>query len=257
MKYFPLFASLTLGVNSLFAGSPGSLDPNFNGFYVGLGTGITSLFIKDTFSSTFSDGISTGNDVHKSTNTAVLFSGHAGYGAMLQPHLYFGGKASVYYTPMESTEITGHALVTPTVVYDGLNKFTYSVQPIYNIDAVLGYEFFPHFLPFIEAGMSFANVKNCFKINSSRIAITGHESTLRYPLTLDKYKTGYNIGIGTSYLVQRNWIFSGELIYHHLGKNSTVLTNQFPGTAITETHSRTQTSQALSLLANISYLFTI
>jgi opacity protein-like surface antigen len=142
----------------------------------------------------------------------------------------------------------------PNQLASGQDSFTRSFKPIYNIDAVLGYEMFPGLMPFVEAGVSFANVKHDFVFEGAITSLnTNQVNNYTGLITLDTYKTGYNVGIGANYLTHANWILSGELVYHDLGKNNLTLTNVATSDLIS-THFRTERNRAVSLLANVSYL---
>lgn len=255
---FIFLTSLFLGTN-LFAGSMGPIvENNFSGFYAGLGTGFISLFTSDKFT-VQRPGFGTirsGED--KSTNTAVLFSGQVGYGAMFHQKTYLGGKASVYYSPLEDTKQIAYAAARgPFELASGQDTVTRSLKPIYNIDAVLGYEFLPNLLPFVEAGVSFANIKHKFAFEGALTNLrNGIVSNYSGATTLDSYKTGFNVGLGANYLIYQNWMVSGELVYHDLGKPNLNFTNV---SALGEvaTHDREELSQSVSLLASVSYLFPV
>lgn len=259
-SFFILFFSL----NNLFAGTMGEVEPksDFNGLYVGLGTGLMNIMSQTSFSNTYSqfNGYFDDYSHAKYNNTAILFSGQIGYGKMIRPKTYLGAKSSVYYTPFKfnSGRRAGRNPLVPTQNTLLFSHFTSetSIQPIYNIDLIFGYEAFSHLLPFIEGGVSFANVKQVFHSNRSFI----NESTSQdynHQLNLDGYKTGYNVGIGLNYLAHKNWFFFGELVYSDLGKNAGSVTTAVPFSAgpITEIYARTEKNQAISLLAGISYLF--
>ncbi|WP_019217636.1 outer membrane protein [Legionella tunisiensis] len=248
---------LSLGAGSLYAGTMGSIEPvsNFGGFYIGLGSGITTVFTKDSFSTARSDGLGGNADTNRYTNTAVLFTGQIGYGAMFNQKTYLGAKASIYYTPLETLDETGFSTAAGNVLIVGNNSFATSLKPIYNIDAVLGYEVTPHFLPFVEAGVSFANAKRNYvfkrtRTNIAAVTNVGYQSSLN----LDKYKTGYNVGLGLNYLAASNWVLSTELVYNYLGSKSDSVMVNIPLTTTTETQSRTIRNSDVAMFASISYL---
>lgn len=254
---FILAAPLSLALTNLFAGTMGPITQSagFGGFYAGAGTGFTTVFSQDDFTVHRPGFGVVRQGTHKVSNSAVLFSGQVGYGFMLNQNAYLGAKGSVYYTPMENTyQINYSSARGPNQLASGQDSFTRSFKPIYNIDAVLGYELSPGLMPFIEAGVSFANVKHNFLFEGAVSSLnTNTVENYTGQITLDNYKTGYNVGIGANYLAHTNWILSGELVYHDLGKNNLSITNVV-NPAIVSTHFRTEKNQAVSLLASISYL---
>src|SRR3990167_7589075 len=95
---------LSLGINAINAGTMGEMTPanTFGGLYIGLGTGMLTLISEQTYSTVRVPSIrppSSGELDY--TNSAVLFDGHVGYGAMITPQFYLGAKASIQYTPLE------------------------------------------------------------------------------------------------------------------------------------------------------------
>ncbi|CZG30192.1 Opacity protein and related surface antigens [Legionella pneumophila] len=248
---------LLLTAMNLYAGSMGPVveQTGFGGFYAGLGTGFTTIFSTDEYSIVRPGFGVIRTGIHKVTNSAVLFSGQAGYGVMFNQKTYLGGKGSIYYTPMENNnQISFASSRGPNELASGHDNFVRSLKPIYNIDAVLGYEIFPNFLPFVEAGVSFANVKHRFVLEGAITnLVTGTVSNYTGGATSDNYNTGYNIGIGANYQVHKNWIFSGELVYHDLGTNNLTIPNFTPDRR-SATHYREEKNQAVSILASVSYL---
>lgn len=90
------------------------------------------------------------------------------------------------------------------------------MKPVYNIDALLGYELFSNILGFVEGGVSFANEKI---YNKGRIVVHSDSNAFNHSVytVTDGYKTRYNVGLGASYQPKQNWLISGELIYNDLG----------------------------------------
>ena len=257
MKYLHIFPIITsIGLTNLYAGTMGPIgsDYDFNGFYVGLGTGFNTVFIKNSFSTTRSDGVGGQTDKNRYTHSAVLFTGNVGYGTMLKEKTYIGAKASIYYSPLNTTDETTFSIVAGTNLVIGNNSIWTTMKPSYNIDAVLGYEPVPHVLPFVEAGVTFADVHHNYRFARTRTGNTTHIQYDSY-LNLDSYKTGYNVGIGLNYQAQQNWIFSTELVYSDLGQNSGLATVTIPGTTAIEAQSRTIKSNDIALFGSISYLF--
>ena len=126
-----------------------------------------------------------------------------------------------------------------------------TVKPIYNIDAVLGYEIAPNILPFIEGGVSFSSVYTNSFVTESHTMMPGATSSYvdRFQNNASGFKTGYNVGIGANYQPKKNWFLSSELVYHYLGKYSN---NYVNGPDI---DTRNRKYQLVSLFAGVSYLF--
>ncbi len=259
MKYCKTITILlSLSISHAFAGAMGAVEPtyDFNGLYVGLGAGYTAIAINNSFVTTRSDGVGGNAGMNRYTHTDAVFSGQLGYGKMFQERVYLGGKASIQYTPLNALDETGFSTAAGSALIIGSNSIRTTVKPIYNIDAVLGYEIYPHFLPFVEAGVSFADVNHNYEFKRTRTNIAtltnvGYQSLLN----LDGYSTGYNVGLGLNYQPFANWILTGEAVYTDLGKNSGLVTVAIPSSTATETHSRTISNSAISMMFSVSYLF--
>lgn len=250
---------LSVGLSGVQAGTMGNIEPapDFSGFYAGLGTGMLTLLSSNDYSVGFSPAIRPPVSGHADfTDSAVLFDGHLGYGKMFNQRTYLGAKASVQYTPLKYTLDAPFSSVTGPLLRVGDAQDTFSLKPIYNINAVLGYKILPRLLPFVEAGVTFANVETRYitAITQSNL-LTGVNTGYSSVLNSNKYTTGGNVGIGANYLVNKNWFLSSELIYSYLGRATVNSSVAIPSISSLEAHSRTKTNQAVSLLASISYLF--
>lgn len=239
-----------------FSGAMGT-DATYtlDGLYVGLGTGFTSLFTEDKFitrRNNMSRGIT---DTNRFFYTSILFNGNIGYGKMFRDVYYIGAKASIFYTPLEEQNDISFSVPAGSIVTFGDNTYTTQVRPFYNIDAVIGYEVLPHLIPFVEGGITFANVNNNYLMKRSRSNLaTASSVTYRYTVNLDDYSTGYNVGLGVNYQVRSHWMFSSELLYNFLGNNFGVNSASIPGTSIIESQSRRASASAVNLFASIAYL---
>jgi len=257
MKLRIYFTAVAFASN-LYAGTMGPVDDlSFAGFYAGLGVGQTTIFSKDDFTVTVPGVGVVRSGANRDTDSAVLFSGQLGYGAMFAQSTYLGVKGSVFYTPLKDTDNYSYSSSgVPALLINGVDSFTRSVKPIYNVDLVLGYEIMPRVLPFVEGGVSFANVKHNFTALGTVSSLTPNiVSEYAGSNVLDTYKTGYNVGIGANYLPARNWVLSTELVYNHLGKRDITLTNVALPAGTSATHFRNESNQAVSLLFSASYLF--
>ena len=235
----------SLGLSSTFAGTMGSAEPptDFSGLYLGLGTGYASFFAAD-------DQLGV-NRQDRSTTGFVEFDGHVGYGQFIKEKTYLGAKGSVYYTPLEFLHDRPFLQDQGSGIKTGYLETKATVKPIFNLDAVLGYEIYPHLLPFVEAGVSFANVNTKAVVGESFVTIPGaaSSSVTRFDNNASGYKTGYNVGLGASYQAKQNWFLSTELVYNYLGQYS----NHYQNGADVDT--RVRTYQVVSLFASVSYLF--
>lgn len=259
LKRKVLSAVLTMSVSCVFAGTMGAVEsnPNFGGFYAGLGTGMMTLMSNLSYSVTRVPTLSPSYSGKASyTDTAVLFDGHLGYGQMFHEKAYLGAKASVFYTPLKHEQQGPYAAANGSLLTISNNMNTLTLKPFYNVDAVLGYEVLPHLLPFVEAGVTFANVNTRYRGARTQSNVsTGTTSYYSFALNSNKYTTGGNVGVGAKYLVNKNWFLSSELIYSYLGKDSVGTSIAVPATTTTDNHNRSRTNQAVSLLAGVSYLF--
>lgn len=253
-----LFFAVLWGVLSLkaFSGTMGpSTTYTLDGLYVGLGTGFTSLFTDDKFitrRTNMSKGIT---DTNRFTYTSILFNGNIGYGKMFRDVYYLGAKASIFYTPLEAQNDISYSSPAGSIVTFGGNTYSTQVRPFYNIDAVIGYEVLPHLIPFVEGGVTFANVNNHYLLKRTRSNLaTASSVSYRYAVNLDDYSTGYNVGLGVNYQVRSHWLLSSELLYNFLGSNFGVNSAPIPGTSIIESQSRRASSSAVNLFASVAYL---
>ena len=251
---------LALGFTQSFAGTMGAVEApaDFGGLNLGLGTGYMTIFNYDQSSITHSDNLFNHSDSCRENNTAILFTGEVGYGKMFNQNTYFGAKGSIYYTPSQKRGETTHTDADSSNIDSVVDTDKTSLKPIYNVDLVLGYEIFPHVLPFVEGGVSFANVENTYEGNGIRVSAVhaGESQNFTQNLQLNGYKTGYNVGIGSNFLVKKNLFFSAELVYHDLGKNSGSLV--IPAdvlNSLSHTITHSQSNTAVSLIAGVSYLF--
>lgn len=239
-----------------YAGTMGDTSYDLQGLQIGLGAGLTTFFDKDTHQMTIEPAIPN-NQTLRSTNSAILFEGHAGYGQMWREHFYLGAKGSVYYTPMEYLENKTTMSIQNPILTINNNTNQISLKPIYNIDAVLGYEIYPHFLPFVEGGVSFANVNSYDTQYNNVRADLGSQTGVGYATSLSSegYKTGYNVGIGSYYQATSNWLFSTELVYNYLGKYSSSSNVALPITGAIQHLSSDRTFQLVSFFGGVSYIF--
>ena len=236
---------LSTGLSCAFAGTMGAAEvkQDFSGLYWGLGTGSASFFYKDAQPAVFRQDTD--------STSFVEFEGHLGYGRYLESRTYLGLKGSVYYTPLELSHTRGYLNSETDALKSGYLQTQATIKPIYNIDAVLGYEIVPHVLPFIEGGVSFANINTQAIVSESLTQIpgAGTAAVTKYNNNASGYKTGYNLGIGSSYQPLENWFFSGELVYNYLGK----YTNNYQNGPDLDQRSRTY--QLVSLLVTASHKF--
>ncbi len=120
---------------------------------------------------------------------------------------------------------------------------------------MLGYETLPHLLPFLEAGISFADLGEAGTPAQSSIAkLASHQNTLYSTiLNPNQYTRGYNLGIGANHQMRKNWFLSSELIYNYLGKGSAY--GQLKAPTKVPILNDIKGNQAVSLQASVSYLF--
>lgn len=258
MKQITCGLLLSLGCSTGFAGTMGNsgLPKDFNGFYAGLGTGMLNLLTKDAFSTSTNTGAPPVTGKLSFTDSSVLFDGHLGYGTLFNQNAYLGAKTFVYYTPLQHLYTRSFTASTGSVLTNGSHDDTFAVKPIYNIDAILGFEVLPHVLPYLEAGVSFSNVKANYKsFRTQSNLVTNNQVAYSNNMTSSNYTTGYNVGIGANYLVQKNWFLSSELIYNYLGTSAANQSVNVPLSNTVQGFSNKATNQAVSLLASISYLF--
>lgn len=253
---------LLLSSATAFSGTMGVVEPmpDFNGFYVGLGSGVTTVSIQGNTSSVDSNGFLNYNNSARQLNDAILFTGNMGYGKMFAEKTYLGAKASVYYTPGEDT-INGTNVYT-NGVYSAVSSslFRGTLLPTYNVDLMLGYEIIPHFLPFVEAGVTFSDVR----VKASQVTTRSNLSlgtSINYTSLQNTlgYNTNYNVGVGGYYLVHKNWFFSTELVYTDMGKRSSsvAIPSHIAFDGVSETQTLASTSNALNLLFGVNYLFSL
>ena len=256
--YFAMI--LSLGMTNAMAGSMGITEPvnDFDGFYIGLGAGFTTIYTHDTLNASIA-GIT--NPILSastpSTATAALFTGNLGYGKMFDQKTYLGAKGSMYYKPGESETNNVYFGQVPGLFYftDNTNVKR-STQPFYNIDAVLGYELFPHVLPFIEGGVTFSNI-NTRVANAATAYTTTTSVNYNEVLNLGGYKAGYNVGLGANFLADKNWFLYTELLYNDFGNKTITLLDNLTAAGITKKTTLTEKNQAVFFVVGASYLFSV
>lgn len=255
-------ALLSLGSVTALAGTMGAVEPamDFDGFYLGLGSGVSSLFHKDISSSVESDGHNNFYDTSRGVQSDLIFTGNIGYGKMFAEKTYLGAKASIYYNPAEHSYVSSSFDLYKGHNYVSSHKSSGSFLPTYNLDLMLGYEVIPHFLPFVEAGVTFSDFRGKDTISASRTNLNG-SGAIAYttPLNIGGYNTNYNVGLGGYYLVHKNWFFSSELVYTDFGKYnvSGVELAHLVFDSATETLSKSWTGSALNLFFGVNYLFSL
>lgn len=257
----------TVGLAFLFSGKvlAGTLGapqvPDFNGVSLGLGTGFISIFNNDNFRTQRSNStrVAGAAEVNRYTDTAVQFNANLGYGKMFKEKTYLGAKAAVYYSPFENAGETNYAVPLGSTVLIGTNTIRSSMKPMFNIDGVLGYALLPRMLSFVEAGVSFSNMRRDYEFTRVFADLPDPSNTFRYSylLSLDAYKTSYNVGVGLSYLLQQHLFLSFEVLYNDLSKRTGGSSTFMGDTGISERQTRTVYTSAVSAFASASCLFDI
>lgn len=216
-------------------------ESDFNGLYAKL----NARTLPDTH-------LQWGGNAHaKLSDNTNLFDGHVGYGKYFNQNMYVGAKTSVYHTALD------HALTAPfSATTSATHQNAYATEPVYNIDAVFGYETYPHLLPFLEAGVSIANLERKGVMSTaSNARLLAKNSLYANLLNANQYTAGYNVGVGANYQLKKNWFLSSELIYNYLGKDAAGPAKVPTSSVMTATDSKLKSNQAISLLASVSYLF--
>ena len=257
-----IIALFVLSSSSAFSGTMGPIETNtnFGGLYLGLGTGVTDISGKATVQTNSSD-ILNGSGSYSGTggSDSILYTGVVGYGKMFNEKTYFGAKASIYYTAKRySSSFNGvHENETNTLTTDSGQSVS-DFQPSYNVDLMLGYEIIPHILPFVEGGVSFSNPRNIRQDRFLRVSPTNGAIVNNVANENEGYQTGFNVGIGSYFLVSSNWFFNTELVYTDMGKTSSFYQATTPGTPpVTDSNSISISTNSVSLFAGVSYLFPI
>lgn len=260
MKYKTLYATISLlcAATSFAGGVETAPHPSFSGLYVGFGSGLSSLYVKDSFVTSRASGQGGASDTNKYTYTSILYAGQLGYGHEFSNRFYLGLEGSIAYAPLQHTDETGFSTAVSAVplVISGDNTIHTTSYPTYALDGIFGYAVCKRTLPFFEIGLSWGKLKRDYSIKRTRSNLAtptavGYEASL----SNGKYQTQFNVGIGARRLIGKHVVASSLLTYTRLGENSASTSVAIPGVADTETHSRTQKSYALSFLGSISYLF--
>ncbi len=256
---------LSQAMMASYAGSEGNLM-DVSGFYLGLGVGESTLFSSDQYKNNLSfegfNKANISNSIHNE-NTATLFEGHVGYNRNIRPRTYLGIKGSIFYTPVEilsqstalastpSTALSGNPLA---ISLENINQI--SMEPVYNINGVLTYALLEKLTPFIEAGVSFSNVRN---LHAQRNIIEqpgiSPSISIETPYNTSGFNTGYNVGLGANYQLTSHWLFSGQVTFHDLGQYNASKSYSIPSIPGTTASTSTRTFQMLSVFASFSYIF--
>ncbi|MBA4260278.1 MAG: hypothetical protein CK426_09325 [Legionella sp.] len=257
MKQLIAVCGLASFLSSAFAGSMGDIgrESSFNGAYAGLGSGFSTFFVDDSHTTTLSSPVISRTQKTHGTDTSVMFEGHLGYGQSVFERFYLGGKGSVFYTPINYLKQATNSITNGTVVTINNNHNQISLKPLYNIDAVLGYELSTHWLPFIEGGLSITNVDSNNQQDSVQMNFAGSNYEFISSLNSKGYNVNYNLGAGLSYKIQDRLLLSAELVYNYLGRYSSTSSTVVPSGS--ETVSYNRTFQLTSLFATASYLFPV
>jgi opacity protein-like surface antigen len=235
-------------VNAVNAGDMGPAPYDFNGFYIGAGTGFTDFFIKNTDAVSGIPHLGDRNNIN-----AIMFDGTLGYGVMINKHFYLGTKASVYYSPINETGNDDSTVILNELLSTRHRATYFNAKPTFLIDLVLGYEFIPHIMPFIEGGVSFANLAQNTDVTRGYANLIDNSSISETHVHhIDNYTVDYNLGIGLNYQPRYNWVLSTELVYNHLGSHSNTVSTTIPSPL---TYTRSQIADSISLLGGISYFF--
>lgn len=255
-----IIGSMILSTQIGFAGTMGDVKENaFNGAYIGLGTGVLTNLTTNTYTTTnYGTAPSISPSIHDSSS-GVMFSGNIGYGKNVYENVYLGAKASILYTPINTIFGDSFSVTPSSNLVVGNNDISTSFKPIYNINAVIGYEIKPRVLPFVEGGVSFTGIDRRYVLSRTFTNLqTSSNVAYSNLFTLNKYTTGYNIGLGANYRPESNWMFSGELMYFGFGKISdtksfSIPANNLIGTTLTNT--KGVTLNTLAVFATVSYFF--
>lgn len=264
LSYFLLPQIAASLVHAETAYKPIQIHPS--GFYLGLGVGESTLFASDQYKNhlTF-DGFNKaniGNTIHNE-NTATLFEGHIGYNYNIHPKTYLGVKGSIFYTPVEILNQSTALISTPpttlpnsplSISLQNINQI--SMEPVYNINGVLTYALLERLSSFVEAGVSFSNVRNLHsQKNLIEQPATATSIEIQTPYNTNGFDTGYNVGLGANYQLSTHWLLSGQITFHDLGQYS--IAKSYTSSAIQGSTASTSTRafQMLSVFASFSYLF--
>jgi hypothetical protein len=133
------------------------------------------------------------------------------------------------------------------------------------VDLLFGYEVFPHILPFVEAGVSFVDQRSHFQLEGfgQNVASDNNTTPSNYTqqINIGGYKTTYDVGVGSYFLLQKNWFIFTELVYDGVTKTSgSSATTIVPGTIsplVSKGLSVNSNNSQLSLFAGVSYLFPV
>ncbi|MDF1646026.1 MAG: hypothetical protein P1U61_03455 [Legionellaceae bacterium] len=250
-KNFIVAVVCAVGIQSVEAGSVGDAY-NMGGFYAGIGVGEATILINEAFSSTFDAYNMATNGVTNDTRTGILFQGQIGYGKMFEEHTYLGLKGSVYYTPIHYSGTGSEQSIVDGAIVSINDKVQMDFKPIFNIDGVFGYEIYPHVIPFVQAGVSFAGVTalNIQKNSGFNQDTGGRKLFSQISRVNNKYETGYNVGFGTTYQSTKHFLLSGEVIYNYIGKFSS------SDTTFVNTHLQNHTISSDLLLQQVSLFIT-
>jgi len=133
---------LCASFGSSFAGSMGDVNStfDFNGFYAGLGTGFTTFFVNDSYSNSFSNASVPSQETIRTTDTAVLFDAHLGYGQFVKPNTYLGAKASIYYTPLEHLGRASKMVANGNILNSDINSNQISIKLTFRSNKMINLE---------------------------------------------------------------------------------------------------------------------
>jgi outer membrane immunogenic protein len=191
---------------------------SWTGFYIGVNGGYAGDQFKYPFSGYYDPYISGGGSANL-TSSGFLGGLQAGYNWQFASSWVAGAEADI-----DATSITGKVGVGASGLY-GTNPgvpvsgsfAAKSEQPyLATLRARLGYLVTDRFLAFATGGLAFGDVK------SSVSATASLDGNAYGPYTYSKTTnhTGWTLGAGVEYMINKNWTFKTEYLYVDLGSQT-------------------------------------
>jgi outer membrane immunogenic protein len=177
-----------------------SYSPAFNGAYIGGGITYTTSKIKNSVSITALQSIG-------GTSKGVGFNGFLGYGGVFAGGFYLGGELGLGYDGASRNITTGN----------GAMRFHQNSKAVVSVAARLGYAVC-NALPYVKVGFEGRSKAKLQTVNGGQLTTIGGN-------TVNANRSGFVLGGGLDYALNKNVFIRGEYTHTFGSKNSYTFNN--------------------------------
>jgi len=201
---------------------------NWTGFYVGVNGGYAGDQFKYPASASYDDGVYAASGGASATLTSSGFLGgvQAGYNWQFAGAWLGGVEADI-----DATSIAGKIGISGGGSIEGLGSATAGADVksetpyLGTARARIGYLVNDRFLVFATGGFAYAQVKT--SLNASYSDSGGDSGAFSW--SKDTTHTGWTLGGGAEYKIDKNWSFKTEYLYVDLGEQTLLSGTAFGG----------------------------